>query len=99
MYRTRLQHARLQLRGSPSATVLARRTRLSVGTVSQIERGEMRPGAKARGRLIRSLNLRQRTFDHFWLLARQEYLLREQSAVSMQLAEIESARKRRNLFP
>lgn len=85
MIRTRLQQARTELPGSPSATKLAKRARLSMGQLSQIERGEVRPGSKARVKLARALCLTPEDFDKLFDLDRVAYLSRELAATELRV--------------
>lgn len=77
MIRTKLQERRRELRGSPSAGELAKSAGLSLGQVSQIERGEVRPGGRARVALAKALKITAEEFDRFWLEAREAFLVRE----------------------
>ena len=85
MYRTDLQLARQALPGGPSASELADRADMSIGQLTQIERGEIRPGPKTRAKLIRVLKLTPEAFDRFWLIARRAFLERELAKVMGEL--------------
>lgn len=87
MIRTRLQQARTELPGSPTATVLAKRARLSRGQLSQIERGEVRPGSRARVKLAKALGLTLPQFDAAFDDDRLAFLEREMEATRARRAE------------